>query len=312
LSLAKGFASERTRALIAGLAAHSFLPLDAAFTGSFALVFVVAAHASGWPFPRGGSQRIAEALVAELRSLGGELTVGDRVRGLEQLGPARAYLFDTSAWGLEQIAGERLPGRYRRALRRFRRGPGIFKIDYALSGPVPWRAEACRRAGTVHVGGAFEEVAASEAEVALGRHPEFPFVLVAQQSLFDPTRAPMGKHTLWAYCHVPNGSTEDMTSRIEAQLERFAPGFRDLVLARAVATTRDVEARNENCDGGDIGGGANDGLQIFARPVLSRDPYATPAEGVYLCSSSTPPGGGVHGMCGMNAARSALRRSFGK
>jgi len=304
------FRSERARALIAGLAAHSFLRLEAPFSASFALILGAAAHASGWPIARGGSQRIADALAASLRELGGEIVVGDPVDALERLGAARAILFDTSPATLERIAGARLPARYRRALVRYRRGPGVFKLDYALSGPVPWRAPECRRAGTVHLGGRFEEIAASEAEVMRGGHPQKPFVLVAQQSLFDASRAPPGKHTLWAYCHVPNGSTVDMTARIEAQLERFAPGFADLVLARAVIAPREVEAHNANCAGGDIAGGAHDGLQFFARPVLAFDPYATPARELYLCSSSTPPGGGVHGMCGLHAARSALRRSF--
>jgi phytoene dehydrogenase-like protein len=305
------FHGERARALVAGLAAHSFLPLEAPFTASFALILGAAGHAAGWPIARGGSQRIADALVATLRALGGEIAPGDRVDSLERLGPARAILFDTSPATLERIAGARLPERYRRALLRYRRGPGVFKVDYALSGPVPWRAAECRRAGTVHLGGTFEEIAASEAEVCHGGHPERPFVLVAQQSLFDETRAPAGKHTLWAYCHVPNGSTVDMTARIDAQLERCAPGFGDLVLARATAGPSEVEAHNANCAGGDISGGAHDGLQFLARPVLAFDPYATPAKDLYLCSSSTPPGGGVHGMCGLHAARSALRRSFG-
>jgi len=305
------FRGERARALVAGLAAHSFLPLDAPFTASFALILGAAAHAAGWPIARGGSQRIADALVATLKALGGEIAASDRVDSLERLSPARAILFDISPAALERIAKNRLPERYRRALRRYRRGPGVFKVDYALSGPVPWLAPECRRAGTVHLGGTFEEIAAGEAEVGRGGHPDRPFVLVAQQSLFDDTRAPPGKHTLWAYCHVPNGSTEDMTARIDAQIERFAPGFRDLVLARATAGPREVEAHNANCAGGDIAGGAHDGLQFFARPVLALDPYATPARELYLCSSSTPPGGGVHGMCGLHAARSALRRSFG-
>ncbi|HEY6911582.1 MAG TPA: NAD(P)/FAD-dependent oxidoreductase [Myxococcales bacterium] len=305
------FRGERARALVAGLAAHSFLPLHAPFTASFALIFAAAAHASGWPLARGGSQRIADALAASLRALGGEISVGDRVDSLDRFDRERAILFDTSPAILERIAAARLPESYRRALRRFRRGPGVFKLDYALSAPVPWRAHDCRRAGTVHVGGSFEEIAASEAAVTRGEHPERPFVLVAQQSLFDDTRAPPGKHTLWAYCHVPNGSTVDMTARIEAQLERFAPGFREAVLARAVTGPGQVEAHNANCAGGDISGGAYDGMQFFARPVLAIDPYATPAKNLYLCSSSTPPGAGVHGMCGLHAARSALRRSFG-
>jgi phytoene dehydrogenase-like protein len=309
--LVHAFHGERARAIIAGLSAHAMTPLDEPFTASMGLVFAGAAHTTGWPLARGGSQRIADALTASLRALGGELVVGERITSLGQLGPADAYLFDTSADVLERVAGDHLPSRYRRKLRDFRRGPGIFKVDYALSGPVPWRAPECRRAGTVHLGGTFAEIASTLEDVTHGRHPERPFVLVAQQSLFDPSRAPAGKHTLWTYCHVPNGSTVDMTARIEAQLERFAPGFKDLVLARAVMTPADVEAHNANYRGGDIGGGAADGLQLFARPVLSLDPYATPTKGLYLCSSSTPPGAGVHGMCGFHAARSALRRSFG-
>jgi len=310
-ALAHGaFRGERARAFLAGHAAHSFLALDAPLTASFALVFCVVGHAWGWPLAQGGSQRIADALVAALKASGGEIVTGDRIRSFDQLGKAQAYLFDTSTRTLAKVAGDRLPSGYRRRLERFRPGPGIFKLDYALSGPVPWRAEACRRAATVHLGGTFDEIAASEAAVTRGDHPERPFVLVAQQSLFDSTRAPEGKHTLWAYCHVPNGSTRDMTDAIEAQLERFAPGFRDLVLARAVTTSRDVEARNENCIGGDISGGANDGLQLVARPVLRWNPYTTPEKSLYLCSAATPPGAGVHGMCGYLAARSALRRSF--
>ncbi len=310
--LARAFDGAAARALVAGCAAHASTPLDGPFTASFALLFLLCAHSSGWPLARGGSQRIADALVATLGALGGEVLASDRIESLDRIGSARAILFDTSPSILDRVAGSLLPARYRAKLRRFRRGPGVFKLDYALSGPVPWRAPECRRAGTVHVGGTFEEIALAEAEVARGRHPEKPFVLVTQPSLFDPSRAPPGKHTLWAYCHVPNGSTVDMTERIEAQLERFAPGFRDLVLARAVAGPRDVEAHNANYAGGDIAGGANDGLQLFARPVLSAGPYATPAPGLYLCSSSTPPGAGVHGMCGYHAARCALRRSFGR
>ena len=305
-----GFQGERARALVAGLAAHSFLPLDAPFTASFALIFAASAHASGWPLAQGGSQRIADALAATLRALGGEIVAGERIDSIAQLGDPRAMLFDTSPASLERIAGDRLPPRYRRKLKRFRLGPGVFKLDYALSAPVPWRAPECRRAGTVHLGGRFDEIAAGEAEVARGGHPERPFVLVAQQSLFDPSRAPAGKHTLWTYCHVPNGSTVDMSARIEKQIERFAPGFSEVVLARSVSTSRDVEAHNANCAGGDIAGGASDGLQFFARPVMALDPYATPARGIYLCSSSTPPGAGVHGMCGFQAAQSALRHIF--
>jgi phytoene dehydrogenase-like protein len=297
--------------LIAGLSAHSFLPLTAPLTASFALIFASAAHTSGWPLPRGGAQRIADALASCLRAHGGEIVTGDRIESVAQVGAARAVLFDTSPAILDRVASDRLPARYRRKLHRFRRGPGVFKLDYALAGRVPWRAAECRRAGTVHLGGSFDEIAAAEAEVTSGGHPDRPFVLVAQPSVFDASRAPPGKHTLWAYCHVPNGSTEDMTSRIEAQIERFAPGFQELILARAVARPSDVEARNANCAGGDISGGAYDGLQFLLRPIARIDPYATPSKELYLCSSSTPPGSGVHGMCGFHAARSALSRTFG-
>ena len=308
--LASSFRSEAARALIAGCAAHSFVPLEKAFTAAFALMFLISGNAVGWPLPRGGSRRIADALASYLHGLGGTITTGRRVQQLSDLPTARAYVFDTSPWHLESIAADRLPGGYRRALRRYRRGPGIFKVDYALDGPVPWRAADCLRAGTVHLGGTFDEISASERAISRGQHPERPFVLVAQQSLFDPTRAPSGKHTLWAYCHVPNGSTVDMSERIEAQLERFAPGFRERVLARSVMNTHDVERRNANNAGGDISCGSHAGLQLFMRPTIAIDPYATPARDIYLCSSATPPGGGVHGMCGSNAARSALRRSL--
>ena len=305
------FRGERARAVLAGCAAHSFLPLTAPLTAAFALTMAASAHAVGWPMPRGGSGVLASALAAKLRSLGGEIVTGSRVDALAAISGARAYLFDTSPRDLERIAGDRLPDRYRRALRGYRYGPGVFKIDYALDGPVPWRAPEVARAGTVHVGGSFDEIRQAEDAVARGRHAERPFVLVAQPSAFDPTRAPAGRHVLWAYCHVPNGSRVDMTSRIEAQLERFAPGFRDRVLARHVMDTAEVERRNANYVGGDISCGAHSGLQFLARPMLRADPYATPDRAVYLCSAATPPGGGVHGMCGYHAARAALKRSFG-
>ena len=308
--LASSFQGEAARALVAGCAAHSFLPLEHPFTGAFALVFLLTGNAVGWPLPRGGSRRIADALASYLGGLGGTITTGHPVQELSDVPTARAYVFDTSPWHLESIAADRLPAGYRRALRRYRRGPGVFKIDYALDGPVPWRAADCLRAGTVHLGGSFDDIAASESALWRGQPAERPFVLVAQQSLFDPTRAPAGKHTLWAYCHVPNGSTVDMTDRIEAQLERFAPGFRERVLARSVMNTRDVERRNANNAGGDISCGSHSGLQLFMRPRIAIDPYATPARDIYLCSSATPPGGGVHGMCGYNAARSVLARSL--
>ncbi len=305
------FKGQRARALMAGLAAHSFLPLDAPFTTAFGLLLAISGHAVGWPLPRGGSQRIADALASYLRTIGGEIVTNDRVVAFSQLDKARAYLFDTSPRSLEHIAADRLGTTYRRALRRYSYGPGIFKVDYALAGPVPWTAPECRRAGTVHVGGTLEEIAAGEKQVNRGQLPDKPFVLVAQQSLFDPTRAPLGMHTLWAYCHVPSGSTEDMSARIEAQIERFAPGFKELILKKSVMNTKDVELHNANYIGGDISAGSHDGLQLIARPTWSMDPYATPAADIYLCSAATPPGAGVHGMNGYNAARSALRRSFG-
>ena len=265
------------------------------------------AHAVGWPLPRGGSQAIADALAALVRAQGGEIMTGAPVSALADLPPARVTLFDVTPRQLVAIAGERLPGRYRRRLERYRYGPGVFKIDAALDGPIPWRARECAQAGTVHLGGTLAEVAAAEAAVWRGEHPDRPFVLVAQQSLFDPTRAPAGKHTLWAYCHVPNGSTVDMTDRILGQVERFAPGARDRILAVAPHGPGALERYNANYIGGDIAGGANVMDQMIGRPAWRVDPYATPARGLYLCSSSTPPGGGVHGMCGFLAAQSALR-----
>ena len=306
----RAFVTERARALFAGLAAHSMMPLDAPLSASFGLMFAVTTHVASWPIARGGSQRIADALVAKLGSLGGAVMTRTRVRDIRDLDTARAYLFDTTPRQLDRIAGARLSNGYRGRIARFRSGPGVFKLDYALDGPVPWRARDCLRAGTVHLGGTLDEIAESEEDVARGRVPEHPFVLVAQQSLFDRSRAPAGKETLWAYCHVPNGSAVDMTGRIEAQLERFAPGFRDRVLARSAMGPAAIEEHNENYLGGDIGGGESSALQLFGRPVLSFDPYATSARDIFLCSSSTPPGGGVHGMCGYHAARSALRQAL--
>ncbi len=276
------------------------------------LVLGALAHAVGWPMARGGSQTIADALAAYLRALGGELRVNTSVRSLDELPPTRAVLCDVTPRQLLQLAGERLPASYRRALWRYRYGPGVCKVDYALAGPIPWRDAECARAGTVHLGGAFEEIAAGERAVWRDELPERPFVLLAQPTLFDPTRAPAGQHTAWAYCHVPNGATADMSARIERQIERFAPGFAERVLARRVMTAPDLEAHDPNYVGGDINGGALDLFQLFTRPTLSLDPYRTPAPGLYICSSSTPPGGGVHGMCGYFAARSALRHTFGK
>jgi phytoene dehydrogenase-like protein len=303
------FAGERARALFAGCAAHSMLPLTSAATASFGLVLCMLGHAVGWPLPRGGSQRIADALASYLASLGGDIETRRPVASLAELPPARSTLLDVTPRQLLALAGDRLRGRYLGALERYRYGPGVLKVDYALSGPVPWRAPGCSRAATVHLGGTIEEIEAAEAEVARGGHPDRPFVLVAQQSLFDGSRAPAGRHTLWTYTHVPNGSRVDMTEQIESQLERFAPGFRERVLERSVLGPADLEARNPNYVGGDINGGSADLRQLFARPVARPVPYRTPLDGVYLCSSSTPPGGGVHGMCGYHAARAALRAS---
>jgi phytoene dehydrogenase-like protein len=305
------FEGDAARALFSGLAAHSFLPLEQAGSAAFGLVLGMMGHAAGWPMPRGGAGRLAAALEAELLSLGGRVVTDHRVEDIDQLQPARALLLDVTPRQFLRMAAHRMPTRYRRALERFRYGPAAFKVDYALAAPIPWSAPLCTRAGTLHVGGTFEEVALSEREMAQGRPPERPFVLVVQPSLFDPTRAPAGFHTAWAYCHVPHGSDFDMTRRIEAQIERFAPGFQAQILARHIASPQALEARNSNLIGGDINGGLANLGQLVARPVLSRDPYRTPLKGIYLCSASTPPGGGVHGMAGYQAASSALRHEFG-
>ncbi len=305
--LAEGlFRGEKAKGLFAGNAAHSFLPMEQAPSASFGLVLSAVGHAAGWPFPKGGSQKIADALVSYLRSMGGEVHTGVRVGSVEEVPRTRAVLFDVTPRQLLKIAGKHFTGRYRRALERYRYGPGVFKVDLALDGPIPWRAEECLRAGTVHIGGTLDEISAGEAAVSRGEHPERPFVLLAQQSLFDVSRAPEGKHTVWAYCHVPNGSAFDMTGRIEAQIERFAPGFKDRILARSTMGPADLQRINANHVGGDINGGLMDFRQLFTRPVARLTPYSTPARGLYICSSSTPPGGGVHGMCGYSAARVAL------
>jgi phytoene dehydrogenase-like protein len=301
------FQGEEAAALFGGVAAHSMLPLEQRPSAAVGIVMSVAAHAHGWPVPRGGAQRIADALAGHLGELGGEIETGVSVSGYNELPDARAYLFDVSPRQLAAIAGRELPPAYLRRLGRYRYGPGAFKLDFALSEPIPWRSGQCARAGTVHLGGTIEEIAASERAVSEGNHPERPFVLVAQSSLFDPTRAPVGEHTAWAYCHVPNGSSTDMTAPIEAQLERFAPGFRDCVKARSVRSPADLQAYNANYIGGDINGGVQDFRQLFTRPVARLNPYSTPSEKLYLCSASTPPGGGVHGMCGYFCARSVLR-----
>lgn len=300
------FRGERARAVFAGMAAHSLLPLEQPLTSAFGVVLSAGAHAVGWPLAKGGSQNFVNALANLLRLLGGEIATGWPVTSIDELPPHRIALFDVTPQALLQIAGQRFPASYRRALQRFRYGPGVFKVDWALSGPIPWRAKDVARCAVAHLGGSLEEIAVSERAAWRGEHAGRPFVLLAQPSLFDPTRAPAGKHTAWAYCHVPHGSAVDMTAAIEAQVERFAPGFRDLILARHTFNAQQMAAYNPNYIGGDINGGVQDVRQHFARPVLYR-PYATPAKGIYLCSSSTPPGGGVHGMCGYHAALTALR-----
>jgi phytoene dehydrogenase-like protein len=301
------FRSEKARGVFAGLSAHSMLRLERPPSAAFGLTLGLLAHAVGWPFPRGGTQRLSDALASYLRSLGGEIETGRKVESLAELGDTRPVLLDVAPRGLLELAGDRLPTRYRRALERYRYGPGVFKLDWALDGPIPWRAEECARAATVHLGATLEEIAESEAAPSRGDNAERPYVLLAQQSLFDPTRAPAGRHTAWAYCHVPNGSNVDMTERIEAQVERFAPGFRERILARSARGPAEIERYNANYVGGDINAGAATLSQLLTRPVARISPYATPLPGVFLCSASTPPGGGVHGMCGYHAAQAALR-----
>lgn len=302
------FRGERARALFAGIAAHGVLPLDRPASAAAGMLLGAAAHAVGWPFPRGGAQAIADALAERFRSLGGTIETGRQVRSLADLPPSRAVLFDLTPRQLLAIAGEALPVSYRKKLVDFRYGPGVFKVDWALSEPVPWRAEPCRRAGTLHLGGTLSEIAAGEREVWAGRPAERPYVLVAQPTLLDPSRAPEGRHVAWAYCHVPNDSASDRTEAIEGQMERFAPGFRDVVLARHTMSAPEMEAYNPNYVGGDINGGVQDLGQLFTRPVARVVPYSTPNPRLWLCSSSTPPGGGVHGMCGYHAARAVLAK----
>jgi phytoene dehydrogenase-like protein len=301
------FRDERARGFFAGMAAHSMLPLTRPATAGYGLVLAFLGHAVGWPLARGGSQQLADALAAYLRALGGTIETGRQVDSLAELDGASVVLLDTGPRELLRLAGPALDSGYRRSLERFRYGPGVFKLDWALDAPIPWRAEECTRAATVHLGGTLDEISASERAPSAGASAAKPFVLLAQQSLFDPTRAPEGRHTAWAYCHVPNGSTSDLTARIERQVERFAPGFGDRILARSAVGPAWFEEHNPNYVGGDINGGAGDLLQLFARPTPSLSPYTTPLPGVFLCSSSTPPGGGVHGMCGYHAARAALR-----
>ena len=306
-SLAHGrFHGEEARAFFGGLATHSIMPLTKIATASIGIVLGAVAHRAGWPIPEGGAQRITDALASYLRSLGGEIVTSTPVTLLASIPSARTTFLDLSPRGALAIAGDRFPSGYRNALERFTYGPGVCKVDWALSGPVPWRDPACATAGTLHLGGTLAELVASESAPWRGEHAERPFVLAAQPTMFDPSRAPAGKHVLWGYCHVPNGSDLDVSDRIEAQIERFAPGFRDCILARSVKRASELSRENANLVGGDIIGGANTLRQLFFRPVARRVPYATSAKGVYLCSASTPPGGGVHGLCGMYAARAAL------
>jgi phytoene dehydrogenase-like protein len=306
----RNFSTDAARALLAGAAAHSMEPLTAPLTAAFGLLLTALGHGAGWPVVEGGSAAITQGLASEVRRSGGVVHTGGWVTSLAELPPARAVLLDVSPRQFVALAGSSLSRRAGRPWAHFRPGPGTCKVDWALDGPVPWSAEVCRRTVTVHVGGTFDEVARSEAAVHGGRHPEHPFVLVAQPCVVDPTRAPAGKHTLWGYCHVPNDSTVDMSERMEAQIERFAPGFRDRVLARAVRTAAEAESVNPNLLGGDVNGGAATLRQTVFRPVARWNAYRTPLDGVYLCSASTPPGGGVHGMCGVSAAQVALRERF--
>jgi phytoene dehydrogenase-like protein len=305
-SVARGLRGDAARALFAGCAAHSFLALEAWGTAAFGIMLSVAGHAVGWPVAKGGSQRMADALIAHFRSLGGEVQTDAPVEHLDELGAARIVMLDLGPRQVVRLAGDRLPAGYRQTLERYRYGAAAFKLDWALDGPVPWTAPGCLRAATVHLGGTLEEIAASEAAHERGEVHDRPFVLFVQPTLFDPTRAPEGRHTAWAYCHVPLASTLDVTDRIERQVERFAPGFRERILARSVLTPADLERRNANLIGGEINGGRMDLPQIFARPIARRMPYRTPVRGVYICSASTPPGGGVHGMGGYFAATAAL------
>jgi len=310
-TVARRWRTQEARAIMAGAAAHAMMPLTTVPTAGVGLMLTGLAHAVGWPVVAGGSARITDAMADALIAAGGSIQTGQWVRSLSELPSASTVLLDVSPRALALLAGDRLPVRYRAALRRFRYGPGVCKVDFALSGPVPWTNQDCRRAGTLHLGGPFEQVAAAEAEVAAGKHPQHPYVLVVQPGVADPSRAPAGRQTLWTYCHVPSGSDVDMTGRIEAQIERFAPGFRDLILARAVRTAAGQQARNPNYVGGDIGVGLQTLRQTVLRPVARWNPYRTPIRGLYLCSSATPPVPGVHGRCGELAALTALRDMFG-
>ncbi|MGD1090221.1 MAG: NAD(P)/FAD-dependent oxidoreductase [Verrucomicrobiota bacterium] len=305
--LVRRFKGEEAKALIGGVSAHAMLPLTSPLTSAFGLFLTMSAHLGGWPVVEGGSSVMVDALLDALSESGVVVHLDRPITSARDLPHARATLFDTSPQTMVEVMGAQLTPRYRREVSRFRPGPGVCKVDWALDGPVPWLADECRRAATIHVGGTFDEVARAEADVASRRHPERPYCIVVQSSLVDPTRAPEGKGTLWAYCHVPNGSSVDMTSRIEDQIERFAPGFKDLILARSTMTAMDEQRQNANYLGGDINGGAGTLRQTIFRPTIRWNPYRTGSRGLYLCSASTPPGGGVHGMCGVGAASAALR-----
>ncbi len=300
------FRGEHARALFAGCAAHSFLPLEESPSAAFGIALMVLGHAVGWPLPRGGSQKIADSLIGVLRTYGGEIVTGRKIEDVAELDGFDVVLADIGAKNLLQLAGNRLPSLYKSQLEAFQPGPGVFKMDYAIDGPIPWKAKECLLAGTVHLGGTFDEIAASEAAVTRGEHSSNPYILLAQQSLFDPTRAPSGKHTVWAYCHVPQYSNEDQSGTITRQIERFAPGFSSRIIAQRKTTPREFEARNATLPGGDISGGAYTLRQLFTRPAIQPNPWATGVPNLYLCSASTPPGGGVHGLCGYYAAQSAL------
>lgn len=308
--IARTFKTSKARALFAGLAGHGILPFDKTATAAIGLVLGIGAHTVGWPYPKGGSHTITKAMADYFKSLGGTIKTNSPVESPDQLSPAKAVLFNTTPQQILDMAEEKLRSGYARKLRRFEYGCGVFKLDLALSEPIPWTDELCRKAGTIHLGGTFEEIAASEEDAAYGQHPEKPYVLVAQQSLFDDSRAPDGKHTCWAYCHVPNGSTQDMRESILNQLERYAPGVRDCIIGQHSMNTKDMHAYNPNYIGGDINGGKQDITQLFTRPAGLFDPYHIPDTNFYICSASTPPGGGVHGMCGYHAAESALRKEF--
>jgi phytoene dehydrogenase-like protein len=308
--LSKRFKTEEAKGLLAGMAAHSMQPLSKIITSAAALVLMVNGHLKGWPIPKGGSNRIANALASYFISIGGKIETNTYVKSLDQLPSAHAVLFDISPKQLLQIAGHKFSSLYKWQLERYRYGMGVFKVDWALDGPIPFIAEECKKAGTIHIGNSIQEITNAEQQTWDGKHPEKPFVLLAQQSVFDPTRAPEGKHTAWAYCHVPNGSKMDMTNAIENQIERFAPGFKDRILAKHTMNPIQMEEYNPNYIGGDINGGVIDIGQLFTRPALRWSPYKTSAKGIYICSASTPPGGGVHGMCGYNAAKRVLKDIF--